>query len=327
MTSNILSDLGVQLSTINSLQTQQQNLQQLNEELSSGVQYSDLTDYSPTQASQLMNFNNGITQRQGYLSAMNTVNANLSVMSNSLTGLQSVIQQAIQAVNAAPTQAQAQSTGTEQQIQGMMSNFSFYLNTQSSPGDYVFNGSRNNTQPVINDISTITGTGAPTETMPFTAVTSPNLPTYDTEYPATDANAYTQSSVAIDSSLTLTYGVSSDNPAFQQMALGLRWAYAATNAPDEATYQTDMTNARTLLTGAETGVQALQSSVASSQATVTQTQALQNQDINDLTTQIDNIQQVDISSVGVKLTLLQTQLQASYSATAKLTQLSILNYL
>ena len=110
-------------------------------------------------------------------------------------------------------------------------------------------------------------------------------------------------------------------------ALGLRWANAAVNAPDETTYETDMTNARNMLTPALSAIQNLQSSVASSQATVTQTQTLQNQDITDLTNQIDNIQQVDINSVGVKLNLLQTQLQASYSATAKLTQLSILNYL
>ena len=59
------------------------------------MQSSNLTDYTPVQANQLLDFQNGITQRQSYISSIKTVQARLSVYdSDSLTDLESVASQA-----------------------------------------------------------------------------------------------------------------------------------------------------------------------------------------------------------------------------------------
>ncbi|HEY4124944.1 MAG TPA: hypothetical protein VGM36_10045, partial [Rhizomicrobium sp.] len=61
--------------------------------------------------------------------------------------------------------------------------------------------------------------------------------------------------------------------------------------------------------------------------TITQETATQNADIASLQGQISDIQQVDLTEVGTSINLLTTQLNASYSATATITQESILKYL
>ena len=53
----------------------------------------------------------------------------------------------------------------------------------------------------------------------------------------------------------------------------------------------------------------------------------QNTAITNLTTQLTNIQQVNVTQVATELNLLQTQLQASYSATGTLEKMSIVSYL
>ena len=148
--------------------------------------------------------------------------------------------------------------------------------------------------------------------------------------PSSEAAAYTQDTVLVDQNFQVTYGVSSDDPAFQNLVNGLRYIMAAVTAGkagDSATYQTDMSQAATLLSTGLTGVQTLHAQVSNNQNIMSSETSTQNADIASLQNQMSNIQSIDISTVGTEINLLQTQLQASYSATATLEKLSLASYL
>ena len=125
----------------------------------------------------------------------------------------------------------------------------------------------------------------------------------------------------------MQYGVTSNNPAFQQLIAGLRFMQAAGNTTDPATYKTDMGQASSLLTSALSALQAVHTTVAGNINTLTNEITVQNNAINDLTSQVNDIQQVNVTQVATELNILQTQLQASYSATGTLEKMSIVNYL
>jgi flagellin-like hook-associated protein FlgL len=144
------------------------------------------------------------------------------------------------------------------------------------------------------------------------------------------ASAYTQDTALVDSNYSLTYGVSSDDPSFQKLINGLRFMTSAVTAGqggDPATYKTDMQQATTLISAALSGIQTIHAGVANNQNVLTQQIATQNTDVTNLQNQITNIQQVDLTKVGTEINLLQTQLQASYSATSSLEHLSLVKYI
>jgi flagellar hook-associated protein 3 FlgL len=148
--------------------------------------------------------------------------------------------------------------------------------------------------------------------------------------PNSSTSAYTLDSALIDSNYSITYGVSSNDPSFQKLVSGLRFittACAAGSAGNTALYQTDMQQAATLINAGLAGIQTLHAQVASNQNTMTQQTTTQNTDITTLKNQIADITSVDLTTVGAEINTLQTQLQASYSATATIEKLSLVNYL
>lgn len=137
--------------------------------------------------------------------------------------------------------------------------------------------------------------------------------------------AYVEDAVKIDTTKTLTYGVSSDDIGFQQVIMGLRFAYAATKDPDN--YKTLMETAQDLLSQGLANVRATHTTLSSASSTLSKTKTTITSNISNLKDQVDNIENVDINEVGVKITVLQAQLEAAYAATAKMAKLSILDYL
>jgi flagellin-like hook-associated protein FlgL len=184
------------------------------------------------------------------------------------------------------------------------------------------------------------GTNVPI-TPPATSTTDV-LPIYDSEYDASydplsgqpDPNvnrtdAYAQDQISIDTTQTLKYGVTSNETGFQQLILGLRYAYAATQ--DTTTGHTNYTNymnqANTLISEGLDAIRGIHTGVSNANATLTQTQSLQTTDITNLQNQVGDIQNVDVNSVAVQITTFQAELEAAYAATAKMTEMSLLQYL
>jgi len=322
-----ISTLSLQLISNANLQGEQNTLTGLNEQLASNQQHDNLTDYTPIDALNLMSFQNAITQKQAYVSSMQTVSTRLNVYDATMTDMENIASQAstLAAQNSNINTSQVGSL--QQQAQSLLQQVTTDLNQQVA-GRYIYAGTRYATQPVI-DAQSILGLATPATN--FSPVDNSQLPPYDTNSGTVDANliasAWAQDKVTVDTNDTLTYGVTSTQGGFQRLVAGLQLIYAATQTADPVTYQQDMTAASGILSTSLTDIQGYHSGVAAATNTLTQEQATQSQNIDNLQNQISNVQSVNLSQVGTELNLLQTQLQASYSATSTLIQNSILKYL
>ena len=403
MTNLSISTASIQSILTSQLVAEQSNLETLNEQLATSKQYTDLTDYAPSDALNLLNLQSSATQRQAYLSVIGTVQTRLSGYDTTMTDMESIVSQAQTLASGNPNYSASSATGIASLAQNFLKSISVDLDTQIG-GRYIYAGSRYNTAPVV-DLTTLTGTpsstiytdgsslpdydtdstaSALTMTVagqdvtiggtpgtPQNATVTINNKTYSYAVQSTDTTddiatglaalvaadipgttatgsditvgatgtitgataatsntaAYAVDSTNIDSNYNVQYGVTSNNPAFQQLIAGLQFLAAAGNSTDAATYQSNITQASSLLSTALTSLQGVHATVANNINTMTNETTTQNNDINDITNQIDNIQQVDLTQVSTELTLLETQLQASYSATGSLEKLSIVNYL
>ena len=254
---------------------------------------------------------------------MTTVQSRLSLYDTTLTDLESVTQTAANIASSNQTYDTSKLTTIQAEANTYLKQITDDLNLKS--GDrYLFSGVRYSTLPVT-DLSTLTA--APSAT----PVTSPALPDYDNAFVTSgttaDANAYTKDSVSVDTGYNITYGITSTDPSIQKLVSGLRFIKQATTETTAAAYQADMIQASNLLTSALNGIQAVHTQLAGNQNTLTSETKLMNTNITSLQNQISDTQQVDLTSVSTQINLLQTQLSASYSATASLLQLSILKYL
>ena len=177
-------------------------------------------------------------------------------------------------------------------------------------------------QTTGNDALQATGSGA--------AVVQNSLTQDGKAVTTTNANSYTADTVLVDNGYSLAYGASSNDQSFQQLINGLRYMNAAVTAGqsgDTATYATDMNQALQLISSALQGIQTLHAAVAGNQNTLSAQVTTQNTYITSLTNQLADIQGVDLTDISTKITSLQVQLQASYSATGTLEKLSLVNYL
>jgi len=320
-----ISTLGLQLINITNLCSGQAKLSVLSNQLATGKKSSNLTDYTSNEAQSLMNLNTSIATREGFLDASNNVKARLSVYDESLTAIEDIAALANSACLNASNYNATQNEAFATQILGYMQQMTYFLD-QKVGDRYIFSGTRFDTVPV-GDITALPV--PPTETSPY--VTTGNaLPAYDTDYDPLNPNipvpeAYVRDQVSIDLTQKVTYGVTSTQEGFQQLIMGLRLAYAASQ--DVANYDTYMNTARDLITDGLTNVRGLHTDVSNAMTTLTDTEDLHNTMINTLKNQIDDIQAIDVNEVAVKITTYQAQLEASFAATAKMVNLSILNYM
>ncbi|MDD3182857.1 MAG: flagellin [Alphaproteobacteria bacterium] len=320
-----ISTLGVQLAATKSLSTGTTLLSTLSEQLSTGIYSSNMADYSAANAQKLMNFTSDIGQQNGFLTVIDTISTRLSVYDSALEGVEDIAADSYSSILSASTYNTETNETTKTLIEEYMSQVEYYLN-QTVGERYLFSGSRYETAPV-GDILSLPS--PPTETDPYLA-TGDTVPAYDTDYDpldptATIPEANVKESATIDTTKTLTYGVTSNEEGFQQLIMGLRFAYAATN--DEANYDTYMTTARDLISDGLANIRATHTKVTNATSSLENTQTNIEAKIESLDTQIDNIEAVDVNEVAVKITVLQAQLQASYSAVSSLINLSILDYM
>jgi len=201
--------------------------------------------------------------------------------------------------------SEAISTANNETIQSTASDaldeFTSLLNTQFS-GRYLFSGSATDTTPV--DISALSSLSSPTSA--------------DTSYYQGDD---TIASVKVSSSLDISYGVTANNPAFEKVIRSLQLVVSA------PTDSTALKEAYNLLQDATTDVGNIYASL-STKASTLETQISKNtEDMNQLDSMISNVTDSDLATVTVKITELETQLEAAYSISSKLMQLKLSDYL
>ncbi len=130
-------------------------------------------------------------------------------------------------------------------------------------------------------------------------------------------------SVKASSEVTLTYGVTADDSAFEQAIRGLSVLGQSTETPDS-----DMLKAvYNLLSSALNETTALVSGLSVTSTTLDRMQVQQDRYQNILTANISNVRDVDIAELTVKLKIYDTQLSASYSSLAKIMSINLQDYL
>jgi len=132
----------------------------------------------------------------------------------------------------------------------------------------------------------------------------------------------------ISPSSTETTSVSANETAFKQLAE----AYTMLSDLGTKNLGTDayaaVTNtANKLLTSAIDGLIALQATVGSAQSDITDANVQMSAQMDLLTTQVGDLENVDTYEVSSRITELKTQLEVSYSLTAQLRDLSLAHYL
>jgi flagellar hook-associated protein 3 FlgL len=346
MTINQVSNLSSQQILTSQLATEQSKLSTLAQQLATGKKYTDLTDYTPSDALNLINLQSSATQSNAYVDVMTTVQSRLSGYDTTMTDLESIVSQAQTLAAGNPNYNASTAGSLQSEATNFLKSVTVDLNQQIG-GRYIYSGSRYTTPPVT-DLSTLTGSAS-------TTVYGDNasLPSYDSQYSATaittttsgqtvtvggaaaanesasvtvngktytyavaatdtptsiaaglatlvvadipgttatngvltvgatgtidnatsantNTGAYAQDTASIGASYTIQYGVTADNPAFQQLIQGLRYLSQAGASTDNTTYQANMTQAETLLTSALNGITGLHAAVAGNINTLTQ---------------------------------------------------------
>jgi len=160
-----------------------------------------------------------------------------------------------------------------------------------------------------------------------TTINIAGLTVDDANMVAQDTTIYATDAAAVDSGYVLDYGITSNDPSIQKLIAGLRYLQAAGNSANATEYQSNISQATVLLTDAVTSLQAMHTTVASNMNIISMQKKTQEAAIEQLTNQIGDIQQVDLTQVSTEITILQTILQASYSVTGNILKMSIINYL
>lgn len=136
---------------------------------------------------------------------------------------------------------------------------------------------------------------------------------------------------AIDQNLTVDYGIEASNAAFVDLLQGLA-TIALAPKPDgvvttDATYATAIQGAAQKLTSGVGQVNALISANGSNQALVTSANEQHALTLTMLKSQINDLEMTDLTEAASQISMLRTQLEATYSMTAQLNRLTLLDYM
>jgi flagellar hook-associated protein 3 FlgL len=133
----------------------------------------------------------------------------------------------------------------------------------------------------------------------------------------------------VDHNVNLQYGVTGNNPAFEQIVRVLNF-FANNSTPLSQSNPADVASvnqAQQMLGNAAQAVQQLVATAGEQQANLGQLTTAHQNAMTLASTSLNNIQQVDSATAITQLNTLQTQLQASYQTINLLQSLSLVNYL
>jgi flagellar hook-associated protein 3 FlgL len=132
----------------------------------------------------------------------------------------------------------------------------------------------------------------------------------------------------ISPSDTVNSSVSANDVAFQKLAQAYTMvADLGTQNLSQDAYQAVVTTAESTIKDALSSLTDVQANVGSVQSRISTADDQMSIEMNFLTTQIGNLEDVDTYQATIRVTSLQTQIQTAYSLTSQLKQLSLVQYL
>lgn len=299
--------------TLYYMQLNQSAEQNLNAEISTGDTAQTYSQIA-AQAAPLENYRAEVSQQQGYINTINTASTGMQTMQLSLQQILTQLQSfrsllPNSAYNTAQPTIQAQAQSLLQQVAG-------YLNVQDGTS-YLFSGTDTNTPPV--DLSSLPTGAAATLT---NSVGGP--PSSGGYYSGGPANA----AVQISAQVSVNYSITANNPAFEQIIRVLN--FVAQNGPFSSTSPTDQANvtlAGQMLDSAIQGLTGLSGNLALQQSQMANEATLHKNTLDIAQNGVSNIVTVNQATAITQLQSLETQIQASYSATSTIQKLSLVNFM
>jgi flagellar hook-associated protein 3 FlgL len=271
-------------------------------EENSGVQSQYLAGFG-ADTQQVINLQVSVTRAQSYIDASTLANNKVQVMYDAvkqmvdvITGLKTSLSAAT--IGSGPATSSA-ITSAQQALQQMGS----LLNTQYN-GEFVFGGARTTTAPA--DLSSFaTGAGS--------------LTTADTSYYKGDSEI---ASVRVSADQTVPYGVTADNPAFEQIMRALKFVANSTTLSSS-----DITSALDLADSALDATTTVWAKISNSSAQIESASSLQNDYQSFAQTLGNNLTGVDVAAISAQMATYQAQLTASFSAISKIQGMSLASFL
>jgi flagellar hook-associated protein 3 FlgL len=299
--------------TLYYLSLNQSTEQNLNAEISTGATAQTYSQIAP-QSAQLEQFRSEAAQQQSFMGTIDTVSTNMQTMSLSL---QQVLTQTQSFISTLANDAFNQQQPTVQtQAQTLLQQVAGYLNTEGSNG-FLFGGVDTTTPPVVltslpqgaaASLTTAVG-GAPSSNGYYAG--GPNIPP-----------------VQIDTQVSVNYGITADNPAFEQIIRVLNFvAQSGSFSQTSATDQANVTLAGQMLTNATQALTGLSGELALQQAQLNTAKTVHQSTLNIAQNGITGILSVNQASAITQLQNLETQIQASYAATSQIQKLTLANYI
>jgi flagellar hook-associated protein 3 FlgL len=180
----------------------------------------------------------------------------------------------------------------------------------------------------------VDATGSPPDYATATSLT--NGTTANTVFWYTGGNSTTPLQTAtaqVGPSLSVAYGMQANEPAITSLVANIAVLAATTYSPSDsdaqASYEALAQSVQSNL-GGQSGTQSIadiQTQIADAQTTVQNATTLNTQTQNTLQDMLQGFENVNQDQVGEQILTLQNTLSASMSVTARLTQLSLVNYL
>ena len=269
---------------------------------SSGLKSETIGGYG-SDARHVINLQVSVTRAQSYIDAATLTDSKVQVMYSAVGSMVSVITQLRTQLSAATTGSSTGAASAINSAKQMLSQMGSLLNTQYN-GQHVFGGARTSTAPV--DLSAFSsGTGSTT--------------TADTSYYKGDGEI---SSVRVSDDEIVSYGVTADNPAFEQIMRVLKFV-----ATSSSLSSSDITQALNLADTALGATTTVQTSLSSAASQIESASARQSDYMGFAQTLASDLTGVDVAAVTAQLATYQAQLSASYSAIAKIQGLNLASYL
>lgn len=296
------------------MQQNQSNFDDLNAQISTGLTAQTYSQIAP-QANQLVDFRTQSSQQQGFIDTIQGVTTRLQTMDLALQQIQSAVTQFRSLL---PNDAFNQSAPNIQtEAQSLLQQVAGFLNTQDGTR-YVFGGTNAETPPV--DLTNLPTGAAATLTTPV------NGPPASNGYYAGGVDI---PPVRIDSQVTLNYGINAnDSSTFEPIMRVLN--FIAQNGPFNQANpvdQANVTKAGQMLDQALQSLTTMRGTLGLQESQLNNELTVHQQTLNIAQNGISNIVSVNQATAITQLQTLETQIQASFSATSQIQKLSLVNFM
>jgi len=274
----------------------------INTQISSGLKSQDYKGIA-SDSQYLLAVESSQNKLTAYNANANTASSTINIMYSTIGKIEDMANTMLSNVTAALGGNQVPGTITASQADNAMLETAGLLNLEVG-GRHLFSGSDIDTTPVnLSDPA-------------WPAQTSPSV--VNSSYYQGNS---TLSTVQVSETYSSTYGVTADNPAFEKLFRA--YNILKTNPTGVA----ERTEALDLIKPAIDGIGNIRG-ILSTQANSINAQIDKNdQDKTYLQEVSSNIKETDIPSASVRLTEIQGQLEASYSASVRVLQMSLVKYL